>query len=93
MDTHSTFLSIHMLTEDTSQGHQHLEHTNHLLDHHTPSNTCLYLHCCHYIFQEKTDKEYEKQVSNILKKEQKKRKKMKDLGIDYEFPGYVSSFF
>lgn len=40
--------------------------------------------------KEKTDKEYEKQVSNILKKEQKKRKKMKDLGIDYEFPGYAS---
>lgn len=41
-------------------------------------------------FQEKTDKEHGKQVKNILKKENKKRKKMKDLGIDYEFPGYVS---
>ena len=41
-------------------------------------------------FQEKTDKEHGKQVKNIVKKENKKRKKMKELGIDYEFPGYVS---
>jgi len=40
--------------------------------------------------KEKTDKEYEKQVRNILKKEQKKRKKIKRLGVDYEFPGYAS---
>lgn len=38
----------------------------------------------------KTDEEHQKQVSNILKKENKKRKKMKDLGIDYDFPGYAS---
>ncbi|KAL9966246.1 hypothetical protein ACROYT_G024294 [Oculina patagonica] len=38
----------------------------------------------------KTDEEHQKQVKNILRKEQKKRKKMKDLGIDYEFPGYAS---
>ncbi|XP_020601565.1 MKI67 FHA domain-interacting nucleolar phosphoprotein-like [Orbicella faveolata] len=38
----------------------------------------------------KTHEEHQKQVSNILKKEQKKRKKMKDLGIEYDFPGYVS---
>jgi len=45
-----------------------------------------------HTFQEKTDKEHGKQVKNILKKENKKRKKMKELGIDYEFPGYVSHF-
>ena len=50
----------------------------------------LHLDCYCCSFQEKTDKEHEKQVSNILKKEQRKRKKLKDLGIDYEFPGYVS---
>lgn len=43
-----------------------------------------------FIIQPKTDEEHQKQVSNILKKENKKRKKMKDLGIDYDFPGYVS---
>ena len=43
-----------------------------------------------HTFQEKTDKEHGKQVKNIVKKENKKRKKMKELGIDYEFPGYVS---
>ena len=43
-----------------------------------------------HTFQEKTEKEHGKQVKNILKKENKKRKKMKELGIDYEFPGYVS---
>ncbi|CAH3191134.1 unnamed protein product [Porites evermanni] len=40
--------------------------------------------------KEKTDKEHGKQVKNILKKENKKRKKIKQLGIDYEFPGYAS---
>ena len=40
--------------------------------------------------QEKSKKEHERQVENILKKEKRKRKKMKDLGIDYDFPGYVS---
>lgn len=40
--------------------------------------------------QEKSKKEHEKQVENILKKEKRKRKKIKDLGIDYDFPGYVS---
>lgn len=40
--------------------------------------------------QNKTEQEHEKQIDNILKKERKKRKKMKKLGIDYDFPGYVS---
>lgn len=40
--------------------------------------------------KEKSKKEHEKQVENILKKEKRKRKKIKDLGIDYDFPGYAS---
>lgn len=31
-----------------------------------------------------------KQIDNIVRKERQKRKKMKKLGIDYDFPGYVS---
>ncbi|XP_068744059.1 MKI67 FHA domain-interacting nucleolar phosphoprotein-like [Montipora capricornis] len=40
--------------------------------------------------REKNEKEYGKQINNVLLKERKKRKKMKDLGIDYDFPGYAS---
>ncbi|EDO45906.1 predicted protein [Nematostella vectensis] len=37
----------------------------------------------------KTQNEHEKQVSNLLKKETRKRKKLEKLGIPYEFPGYA----
>lgn len=40
--------------------------------------------------QSKTEQEHEKQIDNIVKKERQKRKKMAKLGIDYDFPGYVS---
>jgi hypothetical protein len=33
-----------------------------------------------------------KEVKNLLKHENEKRKKIQELGIDYEFPGFVSIF-
>jgi len=36
----------------------------------------------------KTEQEHVKQIDNIVRKERQKRKKMKKLGIDYDFPGY-----
>ena len=56
-----------------------------------PNRWWSYVRCLFDLhLQEKSKKEHEKQVENILKKEKRKRKKMKDLGIDYDFPGYVS---
>ena len=44
--------------------------------------------------QRRTKKKSLKQVENRIQKlvteEEKKRKRLRDLGIDYEFPGYVS---
>ena len=34
---------------------------------------------------------YHKAMTVLLKKERRKRERLKELGIDYEFPGYVSS--
>jgi len=31
-----------------------------------------------------------KEVKSLLKHEEKKRQKLKELGINYEFPGFVS---
>lgn len=36
------------------------------------------------------EQEHEKKIDNIVKKKGKKRRKMKKVGIDYNFPGYVS---
>ena len=33
---------------------------------------------------------YQKAMTVLLKRERRKREKLKELGIDYEFPGYVS---
>lgn len=56
-----------------------------------PNRWWSYVRCLFDLhLQEKSKKEHEKQVENILKKEKRKRKKIKDLGIDYDFPGYVS---
>lgn len=34
---------------------------------------------------------YQRAMSVLLKKERRKRERLKELGIDYEFPGYVST--
>ncbi|PFX30480.1 MKI67 FHA domain-interacting nucleolar phosphoprotein-like [Stylophora pistillata] len=39
--------------------------------------------------KKKSKEGQETQLRNILKKERRKRRKMKDLGIDYDFPGYA----
>ena len=36
------------------------------------------------------EQEHENRIDNIVQKEGKKRRKMKEVGIDYNFPGYVS---
>lgn len=41
--------------------------------------------------KEKNPEEIKKTVNRLLKKEEKKRKKLKELGIDYDFGGYVSN--
>jgi nucleolar protein 15 len=41
------------------------------------------------INREKTEDEYQKNVKRLLKKERKKRQRLKHLGIDYDFPGFV----
>jgi len=38
----------------------------------------------------KNQKDVEKNIKNLLKKEEKKRKKLQELGINYDFPGYKS---
>ncbi len=38
----------------------------------------------------KSLKQTENQIQKLVKKEEKKRKRLQDLGIDYDFPGYVS---
>ncbi len=39
--------------------------------------------------QEKTQEELTHHVSNLLRKEEEKRNNLKELNIEYEFPGYV----
>ncbi|KAJ3081977.1 hypothetical protein HK102_002001 [Quaeritorhiza haematococci] len=41
--------------------------------------------------KDKTDEQKEKQKSKLLSRENKKRKQLEELGIEYEFPGYSSS--
>ena len=36
---------------------------------------------------------HEKKIDNIVRKEGNKRKKMKKVGIDFDFPGYASLVF
>ena len=36
------------------------------------------------------EQKHEKKIDNIVRKEGKKRKKMKKVGIDFDFPGYAS---
>ena len=43
--------------------------------------------------QVKTSEDQQKSVKRLLKKEQDRRRKIAALGIDYEFPGYVSKVF
>ncbi len=40
-------------------------------------------------FKEKDTKTVKKEVKSLLKHEEKKRQKLAELGIDYEFPGFV----
>jgi nucleolar protein 15 len=40
--------------------------------------------------QPRTQREIGKRVKGLLRRESKRRKRLKDLGIDYDFPGYVS---
>jgi len=40
--------------------------------------------------QEKSPEQVERTVKRLLSKETRKRKKMKDLGIDYDFAGYAA---
>jgi hypothetical protein len=40
--------------------------------------------------QVKTTEEQQKSVKRLLKKEKDRRRKIAALGIDYDFPGYVS---
>jgi nucleolar protein 15 len=42
------------------------------------------------INREKTEDEYQKNVKRLLKKERKKRQRLKHLGIDYDFPGFCA---
>ena len=39
------------------------------------------------------EQKHEKKIDNIVRKEGKKRKRIKKVGIDYDFPGYVSLVF
>ena len=39
------------------------------------------------------EQKHEKKIDNIVRKEGKKRKKMKKVGIDFDFPGYASLVF
>ena len=39
--------------------------------------------------REKTDVEKAQRVKGLLEKEKEKRDRLKELGISYEFPGYV----
>lgn len=41
--------------------------------------------------QSKSLNEVQKHVGNVLKREKAKRRKLKKLGIDYQFPGYTAS--
>ena len=41
--------------------------------------------------QEKEPKEIKREVRNLIKNEEKKRQKLKELNINYEFPGFVRS--
>lgn len=45
---------------------------------------------CLSSFKEKDSKELKKGVKSLLKLEEKKREKLRELGIDYEFPGFVN---
>jgi nucleolar protein 15 len=40
--------------------------------------------------QDKTDEERAARVRGLLEKERERRNRLKELGIDYEFSGYVS---
>jgi len=39
----------------------------------------------------KSGKKYQKNVKSLLKKDEKKRKRLQELGIDYEFSGYAAN--
>lgn len=41
--------------------------------------------------REKTDEQKAARVKGLLEKEKEKRNRLKELGIEYEFPGYVSA--
>ncbi|KAI9497834.1 hypothetical protein BDB00DRAFT_755771 [Zychaea mexicana] len=40
--------------------------------------------------QKRSLDKHQKRIANLVKAENERRKKIKDLGIDYDFPGYVS---
>lgn len=41
-------------------------------------------------FQAKTDEQVKKEVEHLLANEEEKRKKLKELGINYTYKGFVS---
>lgn len=43
-----------------------------------------------FIFQTKSKEEIKQYVQLLLDKEEKKRQKLKEMGIEYNFPGYVN---
>ena len=43
------------------------------------------------IFQGRGVSQHRRRVSNLLESEEKKREKLKDLGVDYDFPGYKAA--
>jgi hypothetical protein len=40
-----------------------------------------------------TPKVHEEKIKKLLHKDEEKRKKLKTLGIDYDFPGYVRTLY
>lgn len=46
---------------------------------------------CHAFAQPKTEKQQESIKKRLLSREEKKRQKLAELGIDYDFDGYAKS--
>jgi len=54
--------------------------------------TIRWYNICHSFSQAmvRSKEKYQKVVGTLIKKERRKRHRLKELGIDYDFPGYVS---
>jgi hypothetical protein len=53
----------------------------------------LVAHFCFAFLQERSEEEQAKVRSKLFKKDQARQQKIKDLGIDYEYEGFVSVHF